>query len=94
MGPGHKFFILWAGAMNNSDAAEKLTEIFRLILELPDGSDVSKIKRVTESSWDSVANVELITAFESEFGVTLGLAEMERLTSYQATLLLLTEKLQ
>ena len=80
--------------MIDSDAAEKLTEIFRLILELPDGADVSEITRVTESRWDSVANVELITAFESEFGVTLGLAEMERLTSYQATLLLLSEKLQ
>lgn len=80
--------------MGNSGEAERLADMFRLVLELPDDGDVSKITRLTESRWDSVANVELISALESEFGVTLGLREMERLTSFQSTLLLLTEKLK
>lgn len=75
-----------------SDRAAKLSQIFRFILELPDGADTTKIRRINEVRWDSLANVTLITALESEFGITLDSHEIERLTSYQATLFLLSEK--
>jgi acyl carrier protein len=77
-----------------SDQAEKLSHIFRFILQLPDDADTSKIRRINEVRWDSLANVTLVTALESEFGITLDSHEIERLTSYQATLLLLQEKYQ
>jgi acyl carrier protein len=76
-----------------NDIAEKLSQIFRFILQLPDDADTSDIRRINEVRWDSLANVTLITALESEFGVTLDTHEVERLSSYQATLLLLSEKL-
>jgi acyl carrier protein len=76
----------------SSEQDIKLSEIFRFILELPDGADVSKIRRINEARWDSLANVTLITAIESEFGVTLDSQEVERLTSYRATQLLIVEK--
>ena len=77
-----------------SDQAEKLSQIFRLILQLPDDANTSRIRRINEVRWDSLANVTLVTALESEFGITLDSLEMERLTSYQAILLLLSEKHQ
>lgn len=77
-----------------SDQAEKLSQIFRFILQLPDDADTSKIRRINEVRWDSLANVTLVTALESEFGITLDSHEIERLTSYQATWLLLSEKHQ
>ena len=77
-----------------NDVAEKLSQIFRFILQLPDDADTSNVRRINEVRWDSLANVTLITALESEFGITLASHEIERLTSYQATLLLLSEKLQ
>lgn len=77
-----------------TDLEEKLSQIFRLVLQLPDDADTSRIRRINEVGWDSLANVTLITALESEFGVTLDSHQMERLTSYQATLLLLSEKHQ
>lgn len=75
-----------------SDVTEKLSQIFRIILNLPDDADTSRIRRINEAKWDSLATVTLVTALESEFGITLDSHEIERLTSYQATLLLLEEK--
>ena len=72
----------------------ELAQIFRFILHLPDDADVSKIRRINETRWDSLATVTLVAALESEFGITLDSHEIERLTSFQATLLLLSEKRQ
>ncbi len=77
-----------------SDQAEKLSQIFRFILQLPDDADTSRIRRINEVRWDSLASVTLVTALESEFGISLDSHEIDRLTSYQATLLLLSEKLR
>ena len=77
-----------------SDQAEKLSQIFRFILQLPDDADTSRIRRINDVRWDSLASVTLVTALESEFGISLDSHEIDRLTSYQATLLLLSEKLR
>lgn len=76
------------------DRAEKLSQIFRFILHLPDDADTSKIRRINESRWDSLATVTLVSALGSEFGIELDSQEIERLTSYQATLLLVSERLE
>lgn len=70
----------------------KLTQIFQLVLELPDDEDVSNIRRINEVRWDSLAHVTLITALESEFNISINHEDSDRLTSYQSTLLLLIEK--
>jgi len=70
----------------------KLIEIFRVVLELDDSCDVQLVRRVSEPKWDSLAHVSLVAAIESEFGVNLDSEDMERMSSYAATKLLLEEK--
>lgn len=72
---------------------EKLSQIFRFVLNLPDDADVSNVRRINESKWDSLANATLVVAMEDEFGLKLDARDIERLTSYQATLLLIQEKM-
>lgn len=71
---------------------QKLEEIFRVVLDLPPGSDPSSAHRITSSRWDSLAHVSLVAAIESEFGIVLSLQDIERLTSFEAARMLLTEK--
>ena len=70
----------------------KLEEIFRLVLDLPPDADSSTLRRLTTSQWDSLAHVSLTAAIESEFGMSLDSSDAERLTSFQAALLLIEEK--
>lgn len=71
---------------------QKLTEIFRVVLDFEDDYDVSTVRQLAEAKWDSLAHVSIVAAVESEFGVSLDSAEMERMTSFAATRLLLEEK--
>lgn len=71
---------------------EKLAAILRLVLNLPDGADVSNVRRINETKWDSLANATLVVAIEGEFGIKLDARDIERLTSFHATLLLVQEK--
>ena len=50
------------------------------------------MRQINQKNWDSLAHVSLVTAIESEFEVTLDAADALRMTSYQATQLLLEEK--
>ncbi|MBI4182454.1 MAG: acyl carrier protein [Proteobacteria bacterium] len=70
---------------------QKLKEIFRVVLELRDGADVATVRRVTEAKWDSLAHTSIVAAVESEFGIGLESADMDRMTSFAATRLLLEE---
>lgn len=70
----------------------KLAEIFRVVLDFDENYEVSELRRLTESKWDSLAHVSLVAAIESEFGVSLDGADMDRLTSFTSTRLLLEEK--
>ena len=76
-----------------SDNVAKLEEIFRIVLDLPDGSDVSNVRRLTTRRWDSLTHVSLVAAIESEFGLQFDTAMSERLTSFQAAKLLIDERL-
>ncbi len=71
----------------------KLIDIFRVVLEI-DSDDlyVSSVRRIAEQRWDSLAHVSIVAAIESEFGVHLEIADMERMSSFAATRLLLEEK--
>ncbi len=71
----------------------KLQQIYQLVLDYPDHADMSKVRRISDERWDSLANVTLVTALESEFGVVMDVVDVERLTSFSATLLILQEKL-
>ena len=71
---------------------DKLLEIFKVILELDDNRDICSVLRLTEEKWDSLAHVSIVAAIESEFGINLDISDMERMTSFAATRLLLEEK--
>jgi acyl carrier protein len=71
---------------------EKLREIFAIVLELGNGEDVASLRKVAHPRWDSLAHTSIVAAIESEFAIELDTADMERLTSYAATRLLLEEK--
>jgi acyl carrier protein len=77
----------------SAEPHETLAEIFRVVLDLPPDSDPAKLRRITAPRWDSLAQVSIVAAIETEFGVTLDSTETERLTSFQAALLLIQEKL-
>ena len=71
---------------------QKLVEIFRIVLDFDDDYDVSTVRRLAEAKWDSLAHVSIVAAVESEFSMSLDSADMDRMTSFTATRLLLEEK--
>jgi len=75
-----------------AEAEAKLSEIVRSVLQLPDGSDVSRARQLGVESWDSLAHVSLMLAIESEFDVTVDIADQLTLTSYPAIRLYLEER--
>ena len=70
----------------------KLVEIFRIILELDDNQELASVNRLTDENWDSLAHVSIVAAIESEFGLNLEISDMECMTSFSETRLLLEGK--
>jgi acyl carrier protein len=62
------------------------------VLELPTGTDVSRVRQLAVESWDSLAHVSLMLAIEGEFGVTIDIADQIALTSVPAIRLYLEER--
>jgi acyl carrier protein len=62
----------------------KLDDIFRAVLELPAGTDVSGTRQESEAGWDSLAHAVLIGAIESEFNLQIDAADSLELNSYEA----------
>ena len=76
----------------NAHIAERLQEIFRVVFELAPSVDVANLDQSNAPRWDSLDHVSLVTAIESEFGVSLDAADQLRMTSYSRTAQLLEEK--
>ncbi|HEX7939007.1 MAG TPA: acyl carrier protein [Gemmatimonadaceae bacterium] len=62
----------------------RLEEIFRQVLQLGSGREVSELEQSDVPEWDSLAHVSLILAIEEEFGVQVDAADAIELTSYDA----------
>ncbi|MEP6492867.1 MAG: acyl carrier protein [bacterium] len=75
-----------------AEGEAKLSEIVRSVLQLPDDSDVSRARQLGVEAWDSLAHVSLMLAIESEFDVTVDIADQLTLTSYPAIRLYLEER--
>ena len=54
-------------------------------------ADVSGIRQLTEHTWDSLAHVSLVSAIESEFGITIDTGDAIELTSFEAMRLYLED---
>jgi acyl carrier protein len=72
---------------------ETLRTIFRVVLDLPEETDVGGLKQITMRNWDSLAHVSMVAAIESEYGLHLDSTDHERMTSFEGTRLMLEEKL-
>ena len=72
--------------------ADRLQDIFRAVFEFPAGADMIGLRQMNTPAWDSLAHVALVTAIESEFGVSLDAADQLQMTSYTTTALLLEDR--
>ena len=72
---------------------DRLRAIFQAVLELPATRDVSTVRQISEKNWDSLAHATLVAAIESEFGVTIDTSDALGMTSFEATKVLLGERL-
>ena len=69
----------------------KLIEIFQIVLDLPDDQDVTDLSRLSSEKWDSLAQVSMISAIESVYGVVLHSNYRDSLTSFKSACLILDE---
>ena len=76
----------------DAETLEKLEAIVRAVLEMPDSADVENSRQVATRRWDSLAQVMMIAAIESEFDIIIDPVDYNRLTSFKSIRLLLDEK--
>ena len=79
----------WFSASRNkiqvtSDEKTKLQDIVRAALDLPRDADVTTARQTGLEAWDSLAHVSLMLAIESEFALSIDIADQIHLTSYPA----------
>ena len=70
----------------------KLAEVFRAVLGLGPNTDVTGVRQLSTPGWDSLAHVSLVAAIESEFGISIDIADSMALTSFRAVTLYLEEQ--
>ncbi|HEY2824998.1 MAG TPA: acyl carrier protein [Gemmatimonadales bacterium] len=68
----------------NTDTAGTLGEIFRVVFNLPEGTDVRHFRQGSQAEWDSLAHALLVAAIEDEFGLGIDAADSLDLTSFEA----------
>ena len=74
------------------ETEKKLTEIFRLVLNLGDVPIPPDLSQSSQEGWDSLAHTLLVAGVESEFGVVIDTADAMELTSYRSFARYLEEK--
>ena len=60
-----------------------LENIFIEIFELDSNNDLSKLSSTNQKNWDSMMQVNLIVAVESEFNISIDPDDYEMFTSFQ-----------
>lgn len=74
------------------DKEELLTEIFTVVFDLSEDQNPREVRRTALAKWDSLGHVSLVSAIESEMGVSISAADSEFLTSFEAARVLLEGK--
>ncbi len=64
------------------DNLAKLNQIFNTIFELDSSINLEKLNQANHKKWDSLAQVLLISAIESEFHISIEVSEYEKFISY------------
>lgn len=70
---------------------DRLSEIFRIVFELPDDSDPTQAQQAETRAWDSLGHVTLVTALESEFEIEISVVDSMEISSYSAALMLVED---
>ena len=78
---------------NQLDIETTLEEIFREILEIPETEEVIDLKMLETEKWDSLAQVLIISAIETHFGLRMAAKDFATITSFKSATLSLTELL-
>lgn len=73
-------------------AEQKLSDVFRAVLNLDPGAELRGVRHEGNPAWDSLAHVTLVAAIESEFGLTIDAGDSLELTSFEAAVRYLEEK--
>ncbi len=75
----------------NEANKEKLKEIISMVLDLKEGENPEDARKLSNERWDSLAQVNMIAAIESEFLITVNPKDYSRFTSYKSIEILLDE---
>lgn len=67
--------------------------VFREVFELPGHADVSALQQGVSERWDSLGHVTLVVGLESEFGLEFSIAESLEVTSFDAAMQILQNRL-
>jgi acyl carrier protein len=78
----------------DSTQNNKLKEIICMVLELRDGENPEDARKLSNERWDSLAQVTMIAAIESEFAIVIAPKDYTRFTSYKSIEILLDEILK
>lgn len=77
-----------------NDIAQRVAVCFSNIFPDLKTEDIPRASSATLASWDSVAQVTLLSSIAEEFGVELEMADFEELVSYALIVDYLEEKLK
>ncbi|GGO74306.1 acyl carrier protein [Nonomuraea cavernae] len=61
---------------------DRLRDVFRAALSLPEGTDVDGLEYRAIPQWDSLAHMALVAAMEDEFAVMIDTDEMIDMSSF------------
>ena len=78
--------------LKDTPMEQQLAEIFRATFDLSEKEEVRGIRQLSFPKWDSLAHVTLIGAIESEFNITIDIADSLELTSFEAIIVYLEER--
>ena len=64
------------------DNTQKLIDVFRSALGMPDEVDIPSLKYRGIKEWDSVGHMQLVAAIETEFDVMLETSDILEMSSF------------
>lgn len=71
---------------------EKLTKILSEVFSLPASEINLSMTRDDIDNWDSLKQLDLILSLEKEYNLTLEMADIQKITSFEAIVSILIEK--
>lgn len=77
----------------NAEQRAELELVFRFALRLPDGTALASVRRGHWSAWDSMAQVQLVSAIENQFDLQFDVREALALDSWDSCVAVVGQKL-